>query len=205
MKNGSQLNISDRQLLIVDTRHDEGEWTEIGKAEVTQSIFGKVKVHIIREHDKIHRAWFLTGLATLAVTGLVVVVLWQERNPSPASVALQSAVSPKPSSATVQASAPAPQAENITLTVTTPASGSKPRTPSQTAINDSAASQKSAPQQPFAGQVTAKPVTPRPVIASKPKTAPIATNNDAARNQTDMQQPPAGSNQLADPINAQRK
>lgn len=204
MKNGSQLNISDRQLLTVDTRHDEGEWTEIGRAEVTQSIFGKVKVHIIREHDKIHRAWFLTGLATLAVTGLVV-VLWQERNPSPASVALQSADSFTTSNATVQASAPAPQAENITPTVTTPASGSKPRTPSQTAIDDSAVSQKGAPHQPFAGQMTAKPVTPRPVIASKPKTAPIATNNDAARNQTDTQQPPAGDDQLADPINAQRK
>jgi hypothetical protein len=204
MKNGSQLNISDRQLLTVDTRHDEGEWTEIGRAEVTRSIFGRAKVHIIREHDKIHRAWFLTGLAALAVTALSVFI-WYEQGAPQEAEPLQSADSFTTSNATLQSSAPAPQVENITPTVTTPTMGSKPSTPLQTAIDGSAVSQKSAPQPPFAGQMTAKPIVPRPVIASKPKTAPIATNNDAVRNQTDMQQPPAGTNQLADPINAQRK
>ena len=218
MKNDNKSDMPDRQLPTADTPHNESEWTEIGKAEITQSIFGKAKVHIIRQHDKTRRAWFLAALVVLMVT-TVAVLVWQEQNAPQASKTVRSTEPVPQLSALPEANAPAPQA--------IPATGiplimekSKPGTPA--AIDNPAASR--VPQKSLtvntAEHTTAKPVAPRHVIASKPKTVPLATNKNAAKNQTSMQQlpslsvppvapttPPAtqpeGGNQLADPINAQ--
>ena len=224
MKNDNKSDMPDRQLPTADTPHNESEWTEIGKAEITQSIFGKAKVRIIRQHDKARRAWFLTALAVLALMVTTVAALvWQEQNAPQASKTVRSTEPAPQLSALPEANAPAPQA--------IPATGiplimekSKPGTPA--AIDNPADSR--VPQQSLtvnaAEQPAAKPVAPQHVIASKPKTMPLATNNNAAKNQTSMQQPPklpspiqpvaptvatppatqpTGDNQPADPINAQ--
>ena len=224
MKNDNKSDMPDRQLPTADTPHNESEWTEIGKAEITQSIFGKAKVHIIRQHDKTRRAWFLAALVVLMVT-TVAVLVWQEQNAPQASKTVRSTEPAPQLSALPEANAPASQVVAI------PATGiplimekSKPGTPA--AIDNPADSR--VPQQSLtvnaAEQPAAKPVAPQHVIASKPKTMPLATNNNAAKNQTSMQQPPklpspiqpvaptvatppatqpTGDNQPADPINAQ--
>ena len=221
MKNDSKSDIPDRRLPTVDTPHNESEWTEIGKAEITQSIFGKAKVRIIRQHDKARRAWFLAALAVLMVT-TVAALVWQEQNAPQASKTVRS-TEPAPQLSTLpEASAPASQVVAIPATVLPLMEKGKPGTP--TAVDNPAASRvpQQSPTVNAAEHTTAKPVGPRHVIASKPKTATLATNNNAAKSQTDMQPlpklsaplvapttPPAtqpeGGNQLADPINAQHK
>lgn len=52
MNDNSQLDSVDRQKLLQDTPHQESEWTEIGRAEVTLTLFGKAKVHVIRKHEQ---------------------------------------------------------------------------------------------------------------------------------------------------------
>ena len=221
MKNDSKSDIPGRQLPTVDTPHNESEWTEIGKAEVTQSIFGKAKVRIIRQHDKARRAWLLTALVVLALmVTAAAAVIWQEQNAPQASKTVRSTEPAPQLNARPEASAPASQVVAIPATGILLMEKDKPGTP--TAIDNPAASRvpQQSPTVNTAEQTVAKPVAPRHVIASKPKTATRATNNNAAKNQTGMQQlpslsappvapttPPAtqpeGGNQLADPINAQ--
>ena len=221
MRNDSKSDIPDRQLPTLDTPRNESEWTEIGKAEITQSIFGKAKVRIIREHDKARRAWSLTALAVLALmVTAVAAVIWQEQNAPQASKTVRSTEPAPQLSALPEASAPASQVVAIPATVLPLMEKGKPGTP--TAIDNPAASRvpQQSPAVNIAEHTTAKPVAPRHVIASKPKTAILATNNNAAKSQTDTQPlpklsaplvapttPPAtqpeGGNQLADPINAQ--
>jgi multisubunit Na+/H+ antiporter MnhC subunit len=216
MKNDSKSDIADRQLPTVDTPHNESEWTEIGTAEITQSIFGKARVHIIRQHDKVRRAWFLTALVVSLMVTAVAAVIWQEQN-----APLASTTAPAPQlSALPEANAPASPVVAIPATVLPLMEEGKPGAP--TAIDNPAASR--VPQKILsvntAEHTTAKPTGPRHVIASKPTTAILTTNNNAAKSQTDMQQfpklsaplvppttpsatQPEGGNQLADPINAQ--
>lgn len=200
MKNDSKSDIADRQLPTVDTPHNESEWTEIGTAEITQSIFGKARVHIIRQHDKARRAWFLTALVVSLMVTAVAAVIWQEQN-----APLASTTAPAPQlSVLPEANAPASPVVAIPATVLPLMEEGKPGAP--TAIDNPAASR--VPQKILS------------VNTAEHTTAILATNNNAAKSQTDMQQlpklsaplvppttpsatQPEGGNQLADPINAQ--
>ncbi len=66
----SQLDIPDRQLLASSAQ--PSVWTEIGEAQVTHTIFGRAKVRIIRKHDNVRRAMWLT-----AVVVIIAVAAWQ--------------------------------------------------------------------------------------------------------------------------------
>jgi hypothetical protein len=71
MNDNSQLDSVDRQKLLQDTPHQESEWTEIGRAEVTLTLFGKAKVHVIRKHDSARRAWMIAGISLAVIAALV--------------------------------------------------------------------------------------------------------------------------------------
>ncbi len=84
MNDNSQLDSVDRQKLLQDTPHQEGEWTQIGKAEVTLTIFGKAKVHVIRKHDSARRAWMIAGISLAVIAALVAAyMLGGEDAPAP--------------------------------------------------------------------------------------------------------------------------
>jgi len=64
-----QLDIVDRELLA-NEHHKESEWTEIGEAKITYSIFGHARVSIIRKRDKRRRALLLTVFIATAVVAV---------------------------------------------------------------------------------------------------------------------------------------
>ena len=181
----SQFDIHDRQLLAAKAQSKVGIGKDIGQAKITHTIFGRAKVRIIREQDKKRRAWLLWILAAMVLAAAL--QGWFARRQT-------EQVAIPPLSARVHVSAPEFQPEFISSPVPTPSVGSKPKTPSQTGIDNLATSQKSAPQQApglkASGQVAVQPVTAQPLPASKTQTAPLATINSALKNQTDMQLPP---------------
>ncbi len=87
----NQLDIPDRQMKAGGAR--PGNWTEIGEAKVTHSIFGRARVRIIRKQDKTRR--ILVWLA-----GIVVVVaaaaVWQGRLTSQQAEGASDAIAPAP-------------------------------------------------------------------------------------------------------------
>lgn len=184
----SEFDIQDRQLLATGAKPGVSISTDIGKAEITHTIFGRARVRIIRERDNKRRAWLLGALAVVAIAAAA----WQgwtvlqQSGSHPASL---------PLSARIRVSAPTTQPENIPPTVTPPSVTNRPLTPLQTEINKLMTSQKSAPQPPpglnAPGQMAAKPVTAqslaasKPLTASKPQAAPLATSNNPLRDQTD--------------------
>jgi hypothetical protein len=72
------LTLSERQLLM-DTQTKASEWTEIGEAKITTTIFGTAKICIVRKHDKIRGAMFWLALLVTAVLAWVV---WETLHPA---------------------------------------------------------------------------------------------------------------------------
>lgn len=182
----SQVAIQDRPLLSIDAQPRVGQWTEIGEAEVTQTIFGKAKVRIIRKHDQTRRrAWLLTALAATTIG----VAAWQSWLASERLEPQQTADLPPPVSATVQVIAPAPQPETVTPPAALPTVESKPATPPPAEISKPAIGKRSAlPQtEVLRGDetVATKPARERPSKAGKPQAAPLAADNNESMNQTD--------------------
>jgi hypothetical protein len=183
----SEFDIPDRQLLATGAKPAVSISTDIGKAKITHTIFGRARVRIIRERDNKRRAWLLGALAVIAIVTAAWQgwIMFQQAGSHPASL---------PLSARIRISAPTTQPENLPPAATPPSVTNKPPTPLQAEINKLMASQKSAPQPPpgsnAPGQTAAKPVTAQPLAASKPQTAPLATSNNPLRDQTDKPLPP---------------
>lgn len=182
-----EYDIPDRLLRVTNTQSRTGMRKDMGEAKVTHTIFGRAKVRVIREQDKIRRTWLLAALAALALAAVV----WQGWIVLQRAGLLQSADSPS-SRETVQVSPPAFQPEYIPPSATPQSARSIPRTLLQTEIDSLVATPKSALQQPLGMKATekisAKPVTAQPL--GKPQTTSLATNNNSSDNQTDMQQLP---------------
>ena len=78
MSDDNQLDNVDKRKLVEDKPHQDGEWTEIGEAEVTVDIFGHAKVHVIRQHDQARRNWIIAGIC-LVLLAVVTVICWGVR------------------------------------------------------------------------------------------------------------------------------
>lgn len=149
-------NLAERQRYAAGAHAAAGEWTDIGEAEVTQTIFGKARVHIIH-HEKKHRAkWLLAmgGTAGLAAAW----VGW---------------LMPQPPAQT--------QSMDIPLSLGAAVTAPLPR-----AIPQASTRSPDTPQQPqtlpSAAPVAAKPVAPKPLPAAPSRTALPAANNNAMLN-----------------------
>jgi hypothetical protein len=176
----SQFDISERQLLANSGR--TGMWSDIGEAKITRTIFGRARVRVIRERDKIIRAWLLAALAAIAIAAAA----WQ------AWIAYQQSelLTPlAPLSQRISVSAPVFQPETITPSGTRPPGRNKSESLIQTEIDSLVASPNKLPQRPPdlnpTKPLTAKPVAPQPIIASKPM--PLATIQNSSKKQTDKQ------------------
>ncbi len=178
----SQPDMPDRHLLEIDTQPRVGTWTEIGKAEITHTFFGKAKVRIVRKHDKTRHARLLMAIAVtvLAVAGWQGWIASHQAEPQPAD--LSSAVS-----ATAQPVTPA-AAPEITVPPALPAVESKPQTP-PAEISKPAIVQKTEPRQSpgLKGdeQAAAKPPKLHSAKSSQPQTEQPATDNSAPKNLAD--------------------
>jgi hypothetical protein len=183
-----QLDIPDRRLWTTSAKPRTNVWTEIGEAQITHTIFGRAKVRIIRKHDNIRRALWLV---TMAVATLLAAAAWQGRVANQQIEPLQSADPVLPLISTVQESAPATQPEAIPMPAPALSVKSEPVTPAPSAIDKPAISRQIAPQQPQVlngtGQMSAKPVPDKPLLASKPQPVPLATTDIAPKSPTDTQ------------------
>lgn len=209
----SQFEISGHQLLESNELPKEGEWTDIGEAQVTETIFGKAKVRVIHAHDKQRNAWLLIAL------GLVVTVLsvtgWQWWNTSQPTEAQPGEVSTSSLSSKEPAATPAPQSVYSYSPYTSPTVVSVPKATPLPAISKPAIIAKSAPQPTPAlknpGQmpvkqvapqtkpvmapqtpiaVQAKPVTTQILVAGKPLSSSPLTNNSVLKDPAAMQHLP---------------
>jgi hypothetical protein len=176
----SQFDISDRQLLA-GSAHPCMR-SDIGEAKITRTIFGKAKIRVIREKDKILRAWLLAALAAVAI----VVAAWQ------GWIALQQsellAVTP-PLSERISVSPPVFQPENISSATAKASGRSKTESLIQSEIDSLVASPNILPQRPPAvDSANTKPAT---TATAQPSTSgnplPVPTNNNSSKNQPDMQ------------------
>jgi hypothetical protein len=182
----SQYDIPDRQLLATKAQSNMGRRKDLGEAKITHTIFGKARVRIIREQDKIRRARLLMALAVVALAA----ASWQ-------GWIVMNRTAPPPLSTRIQVSAPAFQPEYLPAAVAPSSVVNKPGMASQTGTITRTTDQKSATPQvrglKVSEQIVAKPVASEPLVAGKPQTASPATNINSSKNRTDIQQLPRQS------------
>ncbi|MBI4808890.1 MAG: hypothetical protein HY799_08095 [Nitrosomonadales bacterium] len=157
----NQPDIQDRQLLPARPKVSISK--EIGEAVITETIFGKAKVRIIRKNDKFHRAMWLLALVGV---GIVAAATWQGWVASQRSEAVPEVVPAVTPGADVAEAAPASQAEAWPTL-----ESAQPVLPSQTAIvNPMAVQQSSAPVAvtPVKPTLAPRPVTVKPQSATQP-------------------------------------
>jgi hypothetical protein len=164
----SQTDISGIQLRESKTQPKVSHSREIGEAQIVQTIFGRAKVRIIRKHDKLRRAMWLTAVVGVAAISAFVWQGWYAtQQPEP----MQSAEPAPPASAAVHESASGFQPENIVSPSKPAAEVIEPSKPAPAEISKSLIGEKSAPQ-PQVVMKAAEKEAAKPVIA-KPK--PVAT------------------------------
>jgi hypothetical protein len=178
----SQFDIPDRQLMA--SRGQSGMWSDIGEAKITRTIFGRAKIRVVREKDKILRAWLLAALAIITLS----ISVWQ------GWVALQQSkllADVPPLSERISVSAPVFHPE-----IMPPAkSVGRGRSESliQTEIDSLVASPNRLPPRPsglLSAKPVEKPVTAQSAIAINPQATPPATNSGSSQNQSNPQPHP---------------
>jgi hypothetical protein len=179
----SQFEIPGSRLLATNSQPRADIRTDIGEAKITQTIFGRAKVRVIRKQDKTRHAWLLT----LLVVTVVAAASWQ------GWVALQQMQNTVTLPIeTVRVSAPVFQPEYIPLPALSPLQVGKPGMPPQAGSSDLIFSLKNTPQQTPAFQPVVQVAAKPPLIESKPQTdkpqAAPATNNPV-KSPAVMQQP----------------
>jgi len=169
----SQFDIQDRQLLSGSAQ--PGMWSDIGEAKITHTIFGRPKVRVIREKDRIIRAWLLAALAAMALAAAG----WQgwvilRQNEMQATPPLSERISVGPPVFHPEMTPPSK-----------PAGRGKSESLIQTEIDSLVSNPNGRPPKPIAAKaVTALPSMESKPQPNKPQTAPLVTNNIASTNQT---------------------
>ncbi len=169
-------DISDRQLM---TKSKASDWTEIGEATITHSIFGKAEVRIVRKFDALRRALSLVLLfSLLAVAAWLGWVGFQQNYPAP------SADLSSPLSAKDEVTTPATLTEKSAVPPSQPSV--KNNAPSQATINKSVHVQKAASQMNVRPESAPQAATanslPKPHLptAATPRTVRIAASSPVA-------------------------
>lgn len=191
-----EYDIPDRQLLTTNSQSNAGRWTNIGEAKITHTIFGKAKVRIIREQDKVRRAWMLAGL--VLVMAAMATAAWQGWITSNQAESAQSTDPQFPLNAKGQGVAADSQPE-YTPPVTQQSVVGKVKAASQTGINNPLSGLKGVTQQALglkaSEHIASNSVATQSLTESKPKKSPLASGTNSSVNQADMQQP----SKLSDP------
>ena len=183
----SQFDIPDRQLMAGSGR--PGMWSDIGEAKITHSIFGGARVRVIRERDKVVRAWLLAVLAAIVLA----VAAWQ------GWILLQQSkllAATPPLSERISIGAPVFHPEIIPPA--NPAGRGKSESLIQTEIDSLVSNPNARPPRPPALNAgkpeDAIPVAAQQSITSKAQTdkpqTPLGTNNGPSLNQTNTQTHP---------------
>jgi hypothetical protein len=176
----SQFDIQNRQKLANEVKHKGVPVMDIGEAKVTRTIFGRPRVRVICQRDKKRRAWMLSVLAAILVSGAG----WQ------GWVALQRALNappPLPLSARIKISPPVIESEDFTP------EKRRQKTQMQMLLEGMATHRPPEPPEPQQAPVTTPGNVPGKIAANPAKAqgvnkhkAPLAANGAGV--QTDMPQ-----------------
>jgi hypothetical protein len=180
-----QLDIPDPRLRTSSASSRASVWTEIGEAQVTHTLFGRARVRIIRKHDKIRRALWLTAMAAAAA---LAVTAWQswlaaqqpaapqsvESAPSFEAKAIEGATVTQLEAVSAPAAEPAAQSARLAPAPAAPVPGSVTR--QAQALNGGAERTPAKPVVPLAtGNIAAKtPAATQPPVRPVPAKAPAA-------------------------------
>ncbi len=174
-----QLDIPDPRLRTSSASSRASVWTEIGEAQITHTLFGRAKVRIIRKHDKIRRALWLTAMVAVAVLAVTAWQTWLTAQQS----APQGAESAPPSGASAIEGAPLTQSEAVSMPAAEPMVQSVQLAP--------------APAAPVPENVP----QPAATVQTPVKPAPLATRDIAAKSLAGTQ-PPVGPTPAKAPVAA---
>jgi hypothetical protein len=169
----SRFDIQDRQLLSGSAK--PGMWSDIGEAKITRTIFGRPKVRVIREKDRILRIWLLAALAAMVLAAAG----WQgwvalRQNEMQTTPPLSERISVGP-----------PVFHPEIIPPSRPAGRGRSESLIQTEIDSLVSNPNGRPPKPIAtNTVTAPPSTESKLQPNKPQTAPLVTNNIASTNKT---------------------
>jgi hypothetical protein len=176
----SQFDIPDRQLMAGSGQ--ARMWSDIGEAKITHSIFGVARVRVIREKDKVVRAWLLAALLVIALA----VAAWQ------GWIALQQSkllAATPPLSERISIGAPVFHPE--IMPPAKAAGRGKSESLIQTEIDSLVSNPNARPPRPPALNANkpedAIPVAAQPAMTGNTQPAPLATNNGSSLNQTTTQ------------------
>ncbi len=148
--------------------------SDIGEAKITRTLFGAARVRVIREKDRMLRAWLLTLLALtlLALAG------WQGWN---ARQEMQMVVPALPLSERIKVSPPVFESGDL-LPDTRVSARNNAKTPAELIIDSMATHRPPAPQQPLSKtQTIAQPPANQKAIPNKANPPALATGNNALK------------------------
>lgn len=181
----NQFDIPDRQMMISSAQ--ARIWSDIGEAKITRTIFGRAKVRVIREKDKVLRVWLI---AALAVTALAIAA-WQ------GWVALQQSkllAATPPLSERISVGAPVFHPEIFPPATARSSGRGKSESLIQTEIDSLVASPNVRPPRPSSliapEPVPAKPAAAQPLAASKTQTSSMSPNGGPLLKETNLQPHP---------------
>lgn len=187
----SQFDLADRQLLTGSARPATRTCTEIGNAQVTQSIFGKARIRIICAHDRIRRVRMLSAL--LAIT--IALAIWQLTEygeklfGTPATESVN---------ATVQVGAPAFMPEYIPPSAASQKQ-SNLRNPTPAEIYQLTTSRPAPPPVQNPANAATNPATAQPAGTPPPRTVPLASPLGSAAPKSPVATAPAPKPAVAQP------
>lgn len=182
------------QPLLDETQPKAHVWTDIGEAEVENSIFGKAKVRVYRKRDEVRGALRWTLATIVLVAGAVWLIQDFSRQPEIVYVA-----PPAPVAEVVPAEPPVPvrTAPQISTSVTPSIATHSPAP--QLHAQSAPVAARPLPRAPVVAGASA-PVAARPAaVVAKPATAPVAVANKPlapavpATAKPDVSKTPAGA------------
>ena len=203
----SQFEIPSRRLLANGAPLGECMPTDIGKAEIAHTFFGRARIRIVREQAKSHNKLLLFAVITAVVAGAVWHLSQQAEQPV-------EEVTPQPINEKVQISAPEFQPEPAIPPVTQPA---QPKQPTYPAVE---VSRVPAPVESYSAKtriepepqktivpkdvvpVAARQEAPQPLVTNKPKGVEIVTSNNKPTVRPETSQQPVTADVVKQPKNA---
>jgi len=166
-----QFDIPNRQLMASSAH--SSMWSDIGEAKITRTIFGRHKIRVVREKDRILRTWLLAALAAMALAAAAWEgwTIYQQSREIPA---------PPPLSERISVSPPVFIPASIAPAASRSAGKGRQESLIQTEIDSLVASPNVRPPRPPnmlpAKPEAANPPEPKPVPASRPQKPGVAAN-----------------------------
>jgi len=200
----SQFEVPSRRLLATGIPPGECMPTDIGKAEIAHTIFGRARIRIVREHAKSRHKLLLFAVMTVVAAGVALYLPQHTEQPVEEDT-------PQPINEKVQISAPEFQPEPVVSPATQPAQPAQPvievsRVPAPVESYSAKTRMEPEPQKTIAPKEVvpevARPEPQQPLVPSKPKGVDAVTSYNKPTARPEASQPPVKVDVVKQPKNA---